>query len=103
MKRTVISLLLLVLCGSAFAQDKVGTLKPYGFVRNYFAFDTRESVAGTEDFFFYVPKDVNITSDGTDLNEQPTFRFAALTSRLWEERLAGHCRTDLASYGRRHA
>ena len=82
MKRTVISLLLLVLCGSAFAQDKVGTLKPYGFVRNYFAFDTRESVAGTEDFFFYVPKDVNITSDGTDLNEQPTFRFAALTTRL---------------------
>lgn len=82
MKRTVISLLLLVLCGSAFAQDKVGTLKPYGFVRNYFAFDTRESVAGTEDFFFYVPKDVNISSDGTDLNEQPTFRFAALTTRL---------------------
>ena len=75
-------MLLLALCGSVSAQDKTGTLKPYGFVRNYFAFDTRESLAGTEDFFFYVPKDVNITSDGTDLNEQPTFRFAALTTRL---------------------
>ena len=82
MKRTIVSTLLLVLCVSVFAQDKTGTLKPYGFVRNYFAFDTRESLAGTEDFFFYVPKDVNITADGTDLNEQPTFRFAALTTRL---------------------
>lgn len=82
MKRTIVSTILLVLCVSVFAQDKAGTLKPYGFVRNYFAFDTRESLAGTEDFFFYVPKDVNITADGTDLNEQPTFRFAALTTRL---------------------
>ena len=75
-------MLLLALCCSTFAQDKTGVLKPYGFVRNYFAFDTRESLAGTEDFFFYVPKDVNMSSEGVDLNEQPTFRFAALTTRL---------------------
>ncbi|MBP5218612.1 MAG: hypothetical protein J6Z47_06675 [Bacteroidales bacterium] len=82
MKKTLLSMLLLVLCGSVFAQDKAGTLKPYGFVRNFFAFDTRESLSGTEDFFYYVPKDVDLSSEGVDLNEQATFRFAALTTRL---------------------
>ncbi len=57
-------------------------VKLYGFVRTYCAFDTRESIAGTEDFFYYLPKDVNITSEGVDLNGQFSMRFAALTSRL---------------------
>ncbi len=82
MKRTIIALASLVLCVSLGAQDKAGQLKPYGFVRNFFAFDSRESVSGTEDFFNYLPKDRNISSEGVDLNDQPTFRFAALTSRL---------------------
>ena len=57
--------------------------KFYGFVRNFFAFDTRESVAGTGDLFYYVPKDVAMNEDGSqDLNEQSSFRFLALTSRL---------------------
>lgn len=81
MKKTILAIATLALCASLDAQDKVGQLKPYGFVRSYFAFDTRESVAGTEDFFYYLPKDEN-TKDGVDLNEQNTFRFAALTSRL---------------------
>lgn len=81
MKGTIIAIAALALCVSLGAQDKAGQLKPYGFVRTYFAFDTRESVAGTEDFFFYLPKDENI-KDGVDLNEQNTFRFASLTSRL---------------------
>lgn len=54
----------------------------HGFIRNYFAFDTRESVAGTGDLFYWVPKDENIV-DGVDFNAQPQFRFLALTSRLW--------------------
>lgn len=65
---------------SAFAQGGA-QLKWYGFVRNYYAYDSRECVAGTEDLFTYVPKDENIV-DGTDLNEVSSFRFAALTSRL---------------------
>ncbi len=65
---------------SAFAQGGA-QLKWYGFVRNYYAYDSRECVAGTEDFFTYVPKDEKIV-DGTDLNEVSSFRFAALTSRL---------------------
>ena len=81
MKRTITALAAILLCVSSFSQEKAATLKPYGFIRNYFTFDTRESVAGTEDFFYYVPKDQKIV-DGTDLNEQTTFRFAALTTRL---------------------
>ena len=54
MKKTIVIIAFLVLGAALSAQDKVGQLKPYGFVRNYYAFDTRESVAGSEDFFFNV-------------------------------------------------
>ena len=43
---------------SAFAQDAVPQFKVYGFVRNFFSYDSRESVAGTDDFFYYMPKDL---------------------------------------------
>lgn len=56
--------------------------KFYGFIRNYFAFDTRESVAGTGDLFYYLPKDRDLNSVGEDLNNQTSFRFLALTTRL---------------------
>jgi len=73
---------LALVCAGAFAQNaSAPTIKWYGFVRNYFAFDTRESSAGTEDLYYYMPKDENII-DGQDLNAIPSFRFAALTSRL---------------------
>ena len=67
---------------SAFAQDTKPQLKWYGFVRNYFAFDTRESSAGTEDLFYYMPKDKKSGVHGEDLNAGASFRYAALTSRL---------------------
>ncbi len=56
--------------------------KVYGFVRNYFAFDTRESSAGTEDLYYYMPKDRNLNAEGDDLNAIPSFRWAALTTRV---------------------
>lgn len=66
--------------------------KPYGFIRNYFTFDTRESVSGTGDLFYYLPKDNawNQTVEGTsvsgvkreDLNARSSFRFLALTTRV---------------------
>ena len=55
----------------------------HGFIRSYFAFDTRESSAGTEDLFYYMPRDINRSAAGEDLNDQMSFRFAALTSRVW--------------------
>jgi len=77
-------------CFAVFAQPKHEGDKPkpkthfkvYGFIRNFYAFDTRENVALTEDFFTYLPKDQNLNSAGEDLNANPNFKFAALTSRL---------------------
>lgn len=66
----------------ASAQDSKPQYKWYGFIRNYYAFDTRESVALTEDFFYYVPKDIALNSVGEDINANANFKFAALTSRL---------------------
>ncbi|MCQ2153524.1 MAG: DcaP family trimeric outer membrane transporter [Bacteroidales bacterium] len=89
MKKTVILLAALALCAGAFAKGtkkdapkKPSMFKFYGFVRTYFAFDTRESSAGTEDFYFYMPKDRALNEEGEDMNAIPSFRFASLTSRL---------------------
>ena len=57
-------------------------LKFYGFIRNYFAFDTRESKAGTGDLFYYTPLDNKYNGNGDDLNAQASFRFLSLTSRI---------------------
>ena len=66
----------------AFAQEAPkNKFKLYGFVRNYFVYDSRESVSGTGDLFYYMPKDVNM-KDGIDLNANPSFVYLSLTSRL---------------------
>ena len=61
--------------------------KPYGFIRNYLTFDSRECIAGTGDMYFYMPKDENWnkTDDAAlreDLNAQSSFRFLSLTTRV---------------------
>ena len=87
--RKFLSLLTVALAFSSavFAQEAKKEAAPknnfklYGFVRNYFAFDSRESVSGTGDLFYYMPKDVNMVN-GEDLNATPSFTALALTSRL---------------------
>jgi hypothetical protein len=102
MKKILISLSLLLLTISASATNKAeqkesksevkqhlqNHFKFYGFIRNYFVFDSRESKAGTADLFYYLPLDnkwntgdLNNTSR-EDLNASPNFRFLALTSRV---------------------
>ena len=61
--------------------------KVYGFIRNYFTYDSRESISGTGDMYNYQPKDENWnkTDDVTlreDLNAQSSFRFLSLTTRV---------------------
>ena len=66
--------------------------KPYGFIRNYFTYDSRESISGTGDLYNYQPKDENWNQtpeeaavsgvERQDLNAQSTFRFLALTTRV---------------------
>lgn len=62
--------------------EKPSHFKFYGFIRNYFAFDSRESKSGTKDLFYYIPKDEALNAKGEDVNANPTFRFLAITSRV---------------------
>lgn len=82
MRKSIIAAVLLSVCLSAGAQDNTSIqFKPYGFIRNYLVIDSRESVYGTEDFFYYVPKDVKMVN-GDDLNQMTTVSYGAITSRL---------------------
>ena len=95
MKKTLFALCILCLaCGTLSAQDVKQEkkeaakshlkqhFKPYGFIRNYFTYDSRESWSGTGDLYNYQPKDRNLNDYGDDLNAQSTFRFLSLTTRL---------------------
>ena len=94
MKKIIVIALSLLLAVPSFAARKEAKdsspvkehlqnhFKFYGFIRNFFAFDTRESTAGTGDLFYYLPKDQKLNELGDDLNAMPSFRFLALTSRL---------------------
>lgn len=97
---------MLGLCVSAFAAEKADKaekkeavkehlenhFKIYGFIRNYFTYDNRESVGGTADLFYWTPKDENwnytqaeaklLGVERQDLNAQNQFRFLSLTSRV---------------------
>ncbi len=68
--------------GGAVKEHLQNHYKFYGFIRNYMVYDSRESVAGTGDLFFYLPKDRNLNDAGEDLNRKNSFRFLALTSRV---------------------
>ncbi len=82
MKKTIIITLALLLCGSAMAQEETpARFKLYGFIRNYAVADTRAVNAGTEDLYFYMPKDISMT-DGFDANAGFNWRFVSLTTRL---------------------
>lgn len=62
--------------------EKQSHFKFYGFIRNYFVFDSRDNKAGTKDLFYYLPKDESLNAKGEDVNANPSFRFLAITSRL---------------------
>ena len=89
MKRFILILSAAILAFGSFnasAAEKAepkNNFKIYGFIRNYFTYDSRESVSGTGDLFYYLPKDISMNAAGTeDLNAVSSFRFLALTSRL---------------------
>jgi hypothetical protein len=83
---TILTAVLCLASASAFAQKKsdnlTAHLQPYGFFRTYAAFDTRESKAGSEDLFYYMPLDKDNNEEGKDIYSNPAFRFYAITSRL---------------------
>ena len=63
-------------------QAPKNNFKLYGFVRNYFVYDSRESISGTGDLFYYLPKDISLNASGEDINATSSFRYLSLTSRL---------------------
>ena len=81
-KLLIASLAALLSVGAAFAQEeKPSHFKLYGFIRHYLTADTRAVNGGTEDRYFYMPKDVSM-KDGYDENAGFSWRFLSLTSRL---------------------
>ena len=94
MKKTILTILALILAAPVFAQEPAKTEAPvkehlqnhfklYGFIRNYFIYDSRESKSGTSDLFYYLPLDQKMNEDKSlDLNDHSSFRFVALTSRV---------------------
>ena len=85
-KFLLLSISSLMLVGSTYAQEEKpapkAEIKWYGFVRNYFTFDTRESKSGTDELYYYLPLDKSVQADGTDINAHPTMKWSAITSRL---------------------
>jgi hypothetical protein len=57
MKKTILAIaaICFALCGNA--QEKKITFKPYGFIRNYAAFDSRDNLSSNSDQFNMIPKD----------------------------------------------
>ena len=83
----MLSAVLLSLCAlnvsAAEKAEPKNHFKLYGFIRNYFVFDSRDSKAGTGDLFYYLPLDNKWNADRSeDIYASPNFRFLALTSRL---------------------
>ena len=82
MKKTFLCCML-ALCGmTASAQDKAVKAEIYGFVRNYFTYDSRSCVQSNEGLFNMLPNDVNYASNGDDLNAIPSVRFLSMTTRF---------------------
>ena len=82
MKR-ILSAVLLALCVSAgFAQEKAVKAEIYGFVRNYFTYDSRSCVQSNEGLFNMLPNDIKPGVNGEDLNAIPSVRFLSMTTRF---------------------
>ena len=82
MKKLFLFAALVSLTFGSFAQEKTVTIKPYGFIRNYACFDTRESLTSNSEQFYYMPKDENIDINGKDLNQKPNMMLLSITTRL---------------------
>lgn len=63
-------------------ENKKPKFKFYGFVRNYFIYDSRQNYQSNEGLYNQIPKDQNLNELGEDLNEISSSKFLAMTSRL---------------------
>ena len=82
MKRIFSTIALMLFIGMGFAQGKAVKAEIYGFVRNYFTYDSRSCVQSNEGLFNMLPNDINPGANGEDLNAIPSVRFLSMTTRL---------------------
>ena len=89
MKKSIVAIMMVALFPWAQdlrAQENLANLKntltPYGFIRTAAVFDTRDSKAGSEDLFYFVPMDVSNNLEGQDINSNPSLKSYAITTRL---------------------
>ena len=127
MKKVLLSIVSLMIFGAVFAQnatpaapkkeegkkvlkiaDKV-TVTPYGFIRNYFTYDSRNTYTSVGGEYNFLPYDEkwNMTEaeaaatglERTDLNATPNAKFLAITTRIGLN-LAGPSILGAASSGK---
>lgn len=82
MKKIFIGSLFALSALAGYAQDKAVKAEVYGFVRNYFTYDSRSCVQSNEGLFNMLPNDVNYGVNGDDLNAIPSVRFLSMTTRF---------------------
>lgn len=85
MKRFFSFFLFISLALSASAQEKTNAIKfkPYGFIRNYVSYDSRQCLNLMGETFNVMPLDELMNSDATeDLNAIDELSFVAFTTRL---------------------
>ena len=80
MKKQIIMIAMICVAASAVAQV---TVKPYGFVRNYFNFDSRKTYTVIGGEYNMIPYDELWNEDASeDLNAVPHAQLQALTTRI---------------------
>lgn len=82
--RYLFALLALLMSFTAVAQDNSTVkFKPYGFVRNYISYDSRQCLNLMGETFNVMPLDVQLNEDGSeDLNAVDELSFVAFTTRF---------------------
>ncbi len=84
LKNTSLLCLLLMLSTAAQAQFALWGVnaKLYGFVNNFFCYDSRRSLMVAEDLFNILPLDASYDAAGHDTNADPSVKFLAMTTRI---------------------
>lgn len=82
MKKLLVCTLVALSCVATFAQEKAVKAEVYGFVRNYFTYDSRSCVQSNEGLFNMLPNDHKFGVGGEDLNAIPSVRFLSITTRF---------------------
>ena len=81
----LLSLLSLSTASLAAEEESEQRYRVYGFVRNYFYTDSRETFSVLGDMYDVAPLDRKLNELGEDLNAEPHSRMLAITTRLGVE------------------